>query len=125
MKRIFTLDAKRFRADDCVGGVLINPVLPKGFDVTPNDERPASHQKWWNRSYIVSETVEALDRFYGGRTDEYADAGRKHWEQARPKWLATYPTGIRYEVRCLDGGAWDRSTWRGSFATLDAALGAT
>ena len=25
-------------------------------------------------------------------------------------------------VRCLDGGAWDRSTWKGQFSTLDQAI---
>lgn len=28
----------------------------------------------------------------------------------------------RYTVRCLDGGAWDRSTWRGTFQTLELAI---
>lgn len=32
----------------------------------------------------------------------------------------TLPGG-GYEVRCLDGGAWDRSTWYGHADTLDAA----
>lgn len=30
--------------------------------------------------------------------------------------------GVRYDVRCLDGGAWDRSTWRGTYESLDAAV---
>ncbi|MGW8422866.1 hypothetical protein [Comamonas sp. HJ-2] len=28
----------------------------------------------------------------------------------------------RYDVRCLDGGAWDRSTWKGQAATIEAAV---
>lgn len=28
----------------------------------------------------------------------------------------------RFDVRCLDGGAWDRSTWKGSFETLEEAV---
>ena len=27
-----------------------------------------------------------------------------------------------FVVRCLDGGAWDRSTWKGQFDTLAAAI---
>lgn len=34
----------------------------------------------------------------------------------------TTGTGRRFEVRCLDGGAWDRTTWYGSFDTLDEAI---
>jgi len=28
----------------------------------------------------------------------------------------------RFVVRCLDGGAWDRSTWWGEFPTVQAAV---
>ncbi len=28
----------------------------------------------------------------------------------------------QYTVRCLDGGAWDRSTWRGTFEKLPDAI---
>ena len=28
----------------------------------------------------------------------------------------------RYDVRCLDGGAWDRSTWRGKAPTVEEAV---
>lgn len=33
-----------------------------------------------------------------------------------------YPTGIRYEVRCLTGGAWDRSSSQGMFSSLEEAI---
>jgi hypothetical protein len=32
--------------------------------------------------------------------------------------------GVRYDLRCLDGGAWDRSTWWGSFDTPQLAAAA-
>lgn len=84
----FTLHGRSYNADNCVDGVLINPVLPKLFDYTPHDERPASQAKWWYRPYIVLE-----------------------------------PTAIPpYDVRCLDGGCWDRTTWWGAFETLEEAL---
>jgi hypothetical protein len=30
--------------------------------------------------------------------------------------------GISYQVRCLDGGAWDRSTWHGNYGNLSEAI---
>lgn len=30
--------------------------------------------------------------------------------------------GDRFDVRCLDGGAWDRATWHGSYDNLEDAL---
>ena len=103
-------------------GVPFNPKLPKRFDDTPNEERPASHQRWWGRPFIVTETVDRMDDFYANRRDEYADKGREFWEETRAKWLESWTDGIRYDVRCLDGGAWDRSTWWGSFRTIDEAV---
>ena len=103
-------------------GVPVNPKLPDLFDCTPHEERPVSQLKFWGRPFIATETIEALDTFYAERTDAYADAGREHWKAARPQWMAAWPTGTRYEVRCLDGGAWDRSTSWGMFATLAEAV---
>ncbi len=102
--------------------VPFNPSLPKKFDSTPNEARPAHHRHWWYRPFIRTETIDRLDAFYRDRTDEYAEAGRKLWAKDRAAWLAAWPRGIRYEVRCLDGGAWDRSTSWGMFATLEEAL---
>lgn len=86
----------------------INPELPKNFDSTPNDARPASHQRWWNRPYIQTSTA--------------ADLGLEG--EALERWMDHWPSGTRYDVRCLDGGAWDRSTNWGSYATLEEALAA-
>lgn len=96
-------DAARAEA----AGVPFNPELPPDFDNTPNERRPSSHQPWWHRPYVCTVTVETW----------------KRWTDAeRAKWIEAWPSGIRYDVRCLDGGAWDRSTSWGSFATLDDAL---
>lgn len=89
--------------------IPINPRLPKNFDLTPNDARPASHQRWWHAPYIVTCTWEQMA--WPTATDE-----------DRAKWYAAWPSGTRYAVRCLDGGAWDRSTGWGMFATLEEAL---
>lgn len=121
--REFRLGGLRFRAVQCVDGVLVNPVLPRMFDQTPNELRPAAHRKWWHRPFIVTEGVEALDVWYASRTDEYAEKGRREWQESgRAVWMNAWPSGVRYTVRCLDGGAWDRSTNWGSFATLEQAL---
>lgn len=118
----FTIDHLVFHAKSKADGILINPKLPPRFDDTANDERPASHQKWWHRPFIQTLSVEEEDRRYAERTDEWAEKGREAWAESRPKWLAAWPGGVRYEVRCLDGGAWDRSTSWGMFATLKEAI---
>ena len=119
----FKLDGYTFDAENCIDGILVNPKLPKDFDNTDNQDRPDSHDKWWYRPYIETGSVEDLDKFYAERTDEYADEQREMWVEGRKKWLETYPTGIQYVVRCLDGGAWDRSTHYGFYADIDTAMG--
>lgn len=119
----FKIDRLTFHAKDCVDGVLINPKLPRAFDVTPNELRPASHHKWWYRPFILTETIEEMDEWYANRTDDYAEEQRQQWqEKSRPQWLARWPGGVQYTVRSLNGGAWDRSSWLGSFDNLDEAL---
>ena len=103
-------------------GVLVNPSLPELFDNTANELRPAAHQKFWNVPFIVTETVADLDAYYAGRTDPYAEEGRQHWIEGRVTWLKAWPTGVRYDVRCLDDGAWDRSSAWGAFATQEEAI---
>jgi len=106
-----------------VDGVLIDPKLPRHFDNTPNDDRPVSQAKWWGFPYIVTESVESLDAYYAGCTDEYAAKRLERWRnEGRDQWMQAFLTGTRYEVRCLDGGAWDRSTSWGMFPTLEAAV---
>jgi hypothetical protein len=111
-----------YTAKSQMDGVLIDPKLPRNFDISPNENRPASHAKWWGFPFIVTTTVARLDAFYAQRTDEYAEAQRKHWEENRPKWLEAWPTGTSYEVCCLDGDAWDRATSWGEFATVEEAV---
>ena len=123
MKRLNTGRGYIF-AEDVVDGVPINPQLPPAFDQTPNDERPDAHRKFWGVPYIVTETVERLDAYYSDRVDKWAEEGRAWWrDKGRPDWLQAWPDGVRYTVRCLDGGAWDRSTNWGSYPTLKGALG--
>lgn len=110
------------KAEKFVDGIPINPVMPKNFDDTPNDARPASHSKWWDVPFIRTTTVEELDAQYASRTDDYAEKARESWIEGRESWMKAWPSGTRYDVRCLDGGAWDRSTGWGMFATLEDAV---
>lgn len=92
--KTFVLGKLKFQAENCFDGVLVNPKLPKDFDCTDNRKRPAAQiEKWWGRPYIKVEVDQAQ-----------------------------WPEGVRYTVRCLDGGAWDRSTWWGSFGSMAEAL---
>lgn len=97
----------------------VDPKLPARFDCTPNDERPRSHERWWHRPYVETYSLETWERHYAAIGGE----ALRHWlEKGRSEWLAAWPGGVRYDVRCLDGGAWDRSTCWGWFATLEEAF---
>lgn len=77
-----------------VEGIHINPNLPEAFNNYPNEERPAQElQDWWEVPYITVHPV-VIDN----------------------------ELKIFFEVRCLDGGAWDRSTSKGDFEDLDSAI---
>jgi hypothetical protein len=86
--------------------IAINPKLSKKFDSTPNGLRPDSHQRWWYRPFI--------------RTMSWEDWNSSD-EERKAAWFKAWPAGVRYEVRCLDGGAWDRTTNHGVFATKEEA----
>lgn len=88
--------------------IPINPCQRDDFDSTPHENRdPLELEHWWDMPYI--------------QTCEWSDIGSSNAEH-REEWLKYWPSGIRYTVRCLDGGAWDRSTNRGSFASLEQAV---
>jgi hypothetical protein len=82
----------------------INPPLPERFYSTAHDERPHWQKEYlWDRPYI--------------EVTEFS--GKPEIEQ---EWLEVWPSGKRYDVSCLDGGAWDRPTSWGMFTTIDEAL---
>ena len=89
------------KAEKFIDGIPVNPVLPKNFYWTDNAKRPNS--PWWNVPYVSIET----------RDDE---------ERSDPVWLKAWPSGVRFDTYCLDGGAWDRPTAWGKFATLEEAI---
>ena len=93
--KTFVIGKTEFLAENRFGNVLINPKLPKNFECTDNQKRPAEQlKKWWGRPYLEVEMEDP-----------------EQW-----------PDGVFYSVYCLDGGAWDRPTLWGRFESLDEAL---
>lgn len=117
--------------------IAINPPLRADFDNTPNEERSQTEiDDWWDQPFIVTCTWEEhqTDQNYNDfktRLKSYGLARltiqpREEWEKDRENWkldwYKAYPSGMRFEVRCLDGGAWDRATSWGFFRTLEEAM---
>ena len=121
------------KVPEMVEGVPINPVLPPHFDQCDNSERPDSHREWFNRPYIITdgsprESYGAVlrrlaDQIMAGR---FEPGTRAEWDAKQDAqhagWLKHFPSGVRYDVRCLDGGAWDRPTGWGMVGTLEEAI---
>ncbi|MGB3222960.1 MAG: hypothetical protein WBB23_09175 [Desulforhopalus sp.] len=82
----------------------VDPPLPKRFSDTPNEDRPDWQEELWDRPYIE-------------RQECFANT-----LEGKESWFKAWPTGIRYDVRCLDGGAWDRPTAWGMFKTIEEAF---
>lgn len=126
MKR-FKLDGQNFTAEDCIDGVLINPLLTRKFECTSHEKRPAIQQKWWGRPFIETNTIEAMDEWHAERRDnpedEFGVAQYSEWHlEGRARWLKTFPNGTSYFVRCLNGGASDRTTGWKTSSSLEEAL---
>lgn len=91
------------KAEQVIEGIPVNPVLPKRFYGTDNRKRPNS--PWWHVPYVRI-------------TSCPFEEGSEHLA----KWLEAWPSGNRFDVYCLDGGAWDRPTAWGKFGTLEEAV---
>lgn len=79
-----------------VKGVHVNPCLPRQFEAYPLENRGKSElDDWYDRAFIRTNTI--VD----------AEHGRVY---------------LSFDVRCLDGGAWDRSTWKFSTENLNEAI---
>lgn len=117
-----------------IDGICINPELREGFDSTSNEDRDSLEVRdWWGRPFILESEYQPADKTYNSfvkRLKSYnSDADiepQNEWEQRtadeKHRFDENYPHGKVYTVRCLSGGAWDRSSWCGDFATLDEAL---
>ena len=67
----------RFRCDDVINGVAINPVLPPRFDNTTNELRSDQSRAWWGVPFVVIR-------------HDYNPQFVKHWKG-----------NTRYDVRCV------------------------
>lgn len=111
--------------------IYINPKVPKWMDFKDLNDRSESHMnKWFNRAYIRTQEFtqdtykEYCDRMsnskdYKLETEQEFNTRR---EQSKKRWFSHWKTGIRYDVRMLDGGAWDRTTNKGSFDNKEDAI---
>ncbi len=117
-----------------IDGILVNPKLPQNFDFTPNDERDKDElEKWWDKPYILIDELQQeswIEHHQRLKTEcDLSDeeiGTQEKWEKQlkndKETWFKSWHTGFRYEVRCLDGGAWDRSTNYGMYATFEEAI---
>lgn len=118
-----------------IDGVLVNPKLRKYFDSTPNDKRSQKEiNEFWRKPYIIIEELEQEtweEHYHRLKTPPCAFADEqigtkeqylKRLEAEKSNWLNAWHTGFRYNLRCLDGGAWDRSTNHGFYPTLEEAV---
>jgi hypothetical protein len=115
-----------------IDGIYINPQLPEDFDITPHDERDEDMNWWWDKPYILVNELEQEsweEHYYRLKACDWSDeliGTKKDWlkylKEQKENWYKNFPLGFRYEVRVLDGGAWDRSSWKGTFNNFDEAL---
>jgi hypothetical protein len=120
--------------DRIVEGFCINPALRDGFDQTSNEDRHEQEiRDWWGRPFILEQEYEPADESYTAfveRLKSYKTDGeiesQGDWEtrtqNEKQSFDERFPSGKAYTVRCLHGGAWDRSSWCGDFPSLDEAL---
>ncbi len=123
MRHFFTVD-----------NIMVNPKLRAMFDSTPNEKRSEKEiEKFWGKPYVLIEEFRAEsweEHFYRLNEDDFFTKDKigtkeeyiKRIENEKNIWLKNFPSGFRYTVRCLDGGAWDRSSWKGTFGDFDEAL---
>lgn len=111
--------------------ILINPEVPEWMDDKDINDRSESHmEKWFGKAYIRTQGftednyTEYVERMkdcgpnYQLETEQEFNNRRK---QNKEEWFTSWPDGVRYDVRCLDGGAWDRTTNKGHYKTLEEA----
>jgi hypothetical protein len=111
----------------------LNPILRDWFDQTPNNQRePLELEHWWDLPFILTDTWDnretqflahqarlRAEGFDGALSTEQVEA---ELPKRKAEWFKSWPSGVRFEVRCLDGGAWDRSTSWGMVACLEDAV---
>lgn len=111
---------------EIIEGIPINPDLPENFDDEDVDTRDHDEfMEWIDRPYILRTTWEEekarvidADKYM----KEHGEVYERDWGEFKAGWFGQYPSGTEYQVRCLTGGAWDRSSNWGSFDNLEGAL---
>ena len=127
------LDEHRPEQQKLIDGIPINPNLRPDFDDTAHDDRDSLETSdWWGRPFICTDCWEDnaeswkdhVERLKQHPFIEIPEKEAYEIQQASSKkaWLESYPTGVRYDIRCLDGGAWDRSTMWGMVGSLEEAM---
>ncbi len=113
---------------DKVDGICIDPEMRWGFNSTDHNERERKEiDDWWDVLFITTQGwsrdtyLEYTNRMNGHDIEDEEDWNQSRAEQMK-QWFEHYPDGFRYDVRCLDGNAWDRSTNCGHFDNLQSAL---
>jgi len=115
-----------------VDGIAINPLLSDDFYTRDNEERDTNElAHWWGRPFITTVSfMEDSYEVYCERMTEF-DADYKlesleeftvRRDKEEKSWNEHWAGGVRYDVRCLTGGAWDRPSMLGNFSTLEEAL---
>jgi len=113
-------------------GIPIDPVMRPDFEVTANEDRDRLEiDDWWCKPFIVTCDWSCMTETW----EEYSERLSKYDMEVKPKeeflgeqakqkegWFEAWPSGTRYEVRCLDGGAWDRATSVAMVGTIEQAL---
>lgn len=118
--------------------IYINPKVPSFMDSKDINDRSESHlAKWFNRAYIRTQDFgddnyqEYCERMAYTQEEDYQGEYKLDTEDEfnarRAKDLKSWcehwgDDGIRYDVRILDGGAWDRTTNKGNYKTLKEAI---
>lgn len=104
------------------------------IDGISNEERSREEvEKWWGVPFIVTSTFDdQVDPDYETYVEQVSIwkntkiKDRKTWEtereEHRKNWYGFFPSGTRYWVKCLDGGAWDRPTEYEAFGSLAEAV---
>ena len=102
-----------------------------------NDRSESHLAKWFNRAYIRTQDFgednyqEYCERMAYTQEEDYQGEYKLDTEEEfntrrvkdEKKWREWWPdNGIRYDVRILDGGAWDRTTNKGNYKTLEEAM---
>jgi len=114
--------------NNIVDGIAIDPLLPDHFYDMDHDDRDENElDNWWGRPFIRTESfMKEPYEEYCERMSEYEleslEEFKARVDKSEKSWNERWKGGIRYDVRCLTGGAWDRPSVLGYFSTLEEAL---